>query len=107
MSLKVLELDRLQLIIFEDHLKLSVVSAAAIRIPRSLSTLDGAALVKALTGGEIWVSRGISCRLDIEILFNGKPLDQISRLNLLESLGYRIRDAAVRSPLPLPLQTVY
>jgi hypothetical protein len=105
MSLKVLELDRLQLTISEDHLKLSVISAAGIRIPRSLSTLDGAALVKALTAGQIWVSRGISCRLDIEVFFNGKPLDQNSRLRLLESVGYQIRDAPVRSPLPL--QTLY
>jgi hypothetical protein len=104
MSLKVLELDRLQLTISEDHLKLSVISAADIRIPTSLSTLDNATMVKALTAGEIWVSRGISCRLDIEVFFNGEPLDQNS-LRLLESVGYRIRDATVRSPLIL--QTLY
>jgi hypothetical protein len=101
MSLKVLELDRLQLTISEDHLKLSVISAAEIRIPRSLSTLDSATIVSALTAGQIWVSRGISCRLDIEVFFNGKPLDQNCRLHLLESVGYRIRDAPVRSPLLL------
>jgi hypothetical protein len=105
MSLKVLELDRLQLTISEDHLKLSVISAADIRVPRSLSTLDSATLVKALTAGEIWVPRGISCRLDIEVFFNGKPLDPNSRLHLLESVGYRIRDAPVRSFFPL--QTLY
>jgi hypothetical protein len=105
MSLKVLELDRLQLTISEDHLKLSVISAADIRIPRSLSTLDNTAIVKALTAGKLWVSRGISCRLDIEVFFNGKPLDQNSRLQLLESVGYQIRDAAVCSPFPL--QTLY
>jgi hypothetical protein len=104
MSLKVLELDCLQLTISEDHLKLSVISAADIRIPTSLSTLDNATMVKALTAGEIWVSRGISCRLDIEVFFNGEPLDQNS-LQLLESVGYRIRDATVRSPLIL--QTLY
>jgi hypothetical protein len=105
MSLKVLELDRLQLTISEDHLKLSVISAANIRIPRSLSTLDSATIVKALTAGEIWVSRGISCRLDIEVFLNGKPLDQNGRLHLLERVGYMIRDAPVCSPLPL--QTLY
>jgi hypothetical protein len=105
MSLKVLELDPLHLTISQDHLKLSVISTADIRIPTSLSTLDNATMVKALTAGEIWVSRGISCRLDIEVFFNGKPLGQNSRLQLLESVGYRIRDAPVRSPLIL--QTLY
>jgi hypothetical protein len=98
MSLKVLELDRLQLTISKDGLRLSVISAAEIRIPSSLSTLDSAAVVKALTAGQIWVSRGIPCRLDIEVFFDGKPLDQNTRLRVLESLGYRIRDAEVRFP---------
>jgi hypothetical protein len=95
MSRRVLELDTLHLTVPDQLLKLSVVSAADIRIPRSISSLEDSALVKALTSGSLWVSRGVACRLDVQVLLNGKPLDKDGRVNLLESLGYRLRDAQV------------
>jgi hypothetical protein len=95
MPLQVLELDPLHLINAGAHLKLSVVSAADVRIPSSISSLQGDALVKALTSGKLWVCRGIACHFDIQILCNGKPLDRNSRVNVLESLGHRIRDTHV------------
>jgi len=100
MPLRVLELDTLHLTNPDAHLKLSVVSAVDVRFPRSISNLQDDALVKALTSGKLWVSRGIACRLDIQILFNGKPLDRNGRVNILESLGYRIRDAHVGCHIP-------
>jgi hypothetical protein len=95
MALRVLGLDPLHLIKPDSELKLSVVPAVDIRIPDSISILDDAALVKALTSGNLWVSRGLACHLDIHILFNGKSLDARGRVNLLESFGYRLRDAQV------------
>ncbi|KAH8754680.1 hypothetical protein F5882DRAFT_469304 [Hyaloscypha sp. PMI_1271] len=101
MSLRVLELDTLHLTVPDHLLKLSVVSAADIRIPRSISSLEDSALIKALTSGRLWVSRGVACRLDVQVLFNGKPLDGDGRVSLLESLGYRLRDAQLWSLLSL------
>ncbi len=95
MCLRVLELDALHLNSPDHHLKLSVVSTADVRIPSCISSLENAALVKALTSGNVWISRGVACHLEIQVLFNGKPLDKDGRVNLLESLGYRIRDAQV------------
>ena len=101
MSLRVLELGTLHLTYSEHHLKLSVVSVADVRIPRSISSLDNDAFIKALTSRNLWVSRGVACHFDIQILFNGKPLDKNGRVNLLESLGYRLRDAQVSCKIPL------
>jgi len=95
MSLKVLELDRLQLTSSKDHLKVSVISAVVLKLPTIISTLSNDSIMKALASGDTWLSRGIACSLDIEVFFDGKPLDCKSRLSLLESLGYRIRDAEV------------
>jgi hypothetical protein len=99
MSLRALVLDTLHLANLEHRLELSVISAADIRIPQSVSNLEDFVLVKALTSGNLWVSRGIACHLDIQVLFNGKPLDRSLRVTLLESLGYRLRDAQVRGKL--------
>ncbi len=100
MSLWALELDPLHLVNSEHHLKLSVLSFANIRIPWSISSLENDAIVKALTSGNLWVSRGAACRLDIRVFYNGNPLDRNGRINILESLGYRIRDAQVRRDIP-------
>jgi hypothetical protein len=99
MSLRVLVLDTLHLANLEHHLKLSVVSAAEVKIPQNISNLEDAALLKTLTSGNLWVTRGIACHLDIQVLFNGKPLGRGSRANMLESLGQRLRDAQVRGNL--------
>jgi hypothetical protein len=96
MPLRVLELDTLNLISPDHQLKLSAVAAVDVRIPQGMSSLEDPTLVKALTSRKLWVSRGVACHLDIQVLLNGKPLDRSDRVNLLESLGYRIRDAQVR-----------
>ena len=95
MSLQVLRLDTLRLTKPDNELKLTVVPAVDIRIPHSISILDNGALVGALTSGNLWVSRGVACHLEIQVLFNGKPLDPTGHVTLLESLGYKLRDAQV------------
>ena len=93
--LRVLKLDPLHLTHSKHRLKLSAVSSVDVRIPGSLSSLAHDELVKALASGNLWVTRGVACHLDIQILFNGKQLDQNERVNLLESLGHHIRDSQV------------
>jgi hypothetical protein len=95
MSHRVLGLDTIYLTKPDNELKLSVVPAVNIRIPHSISTLDDAALVGAMTSGNLWVSHGVACHLEIQVLFNGKPLDPTGHVTLLESLGYKLRDAQV------------
>lgn len=93
--LRVLPLDPIHLTGSKLYLKCSVSSAVDVRIPGSLASLAHDGLVKALALGNLWVTRGTSCHLDIQFLFNGKQLDQDDRVNFLESLGYRIRDLEV------------
>lgn len=95
MSLRVLGLDTIHLTKPDNELKLSVVPAVNIRIPHSISTLDDAALVGALTSGSLWVSHGVGFHLEIQVFFNGKPLDPIGRVSLLKGLGCKLRDAQV------------
>jgi hypothetical protein len=95
MSHRVLGLDTIYLTKPDNELKLSVVPAADIRIPHSISTLDDAALVRAMTSGNLWVSHSVTCHLELQVLFNGKPLDPTGRVNLVGSLGYKLRDAQV------------
>ena len=96
MSLKVLQLDNFNLTSSDDKLKLSVTSAVDIKVPRTLSSLDADATIKALTSGKIWVSRGISCHLAVRVFIDGKPLDNAISLHLLESLGCHLHGLKVR-----------
>ncbi len=100
MSLKILELGNLSLVNSNDNLKLSITTAVDIRVPESLSSLESDAIVKALTSGRIWVSRGIFCHLAIRVFIDGKPLNDAMRLHLLESLGSYLRGLKVRSLSP-------
>jgi len=101
MSLRILELDTLRLSNPDHRLKLSVTSIADIRIPPCISSLEEAALVKALISRNLWVSRGVACHFDIRVHFNGKPLDREGSVNFLESFGSRISDAQVEHALLL------
>jgi hypothetical protein len=95
MSSRTLEFDRLQLRSTQDKWELSVVTSATFRTPRALSSLDDANTVKALTSGNIWVSRGNGCRIDFQISIEGKLVDKGKYLHLLETIGHRVRDAKV------------
>lgn len=100
MASKVLELDQLHLTSVVDKLKVSITSSAHLRIPDCLSQLDQEETAKALASGNVWISRGTSCGLDFHISFDGERLEKNGRIHVLESLGYRLRDAHVRPTLP-------
>lgn len=100
MASKVLELEQLHLTNLADNLKLSVTSSAHLRIPSCLSQLNQEETTKALASGDIWVSRGASCGLDLHVSFDGKRVERNRRIHVLESLGYRLRDAHVRPTPP-------
>lgn len=95
MSLKELELDQIHLTSVSDKLRLSINSSATFQIPALLSQLSQRDTAKALTSGNVWISRGTNCGLDIHVYFDGKRLEKNRRLHVLESLGYRLRDAHV------------
>jgi len=102
MSLMALDLGPLRLKHASDDLNLSVSSTVGLRLPSGkVSLLRGVDIIKALTSGNIWASRGRACRLEFRISFNGKQLDQRSRRRLLESLGYHLRDIHVGFVPPL------
>jgi hypothetical protein len=96
MSLKVLELDTIELTYPTNSLKLSVVPKIHIRLPSdNLASLGAVDFVQALTSGKVWVTRGRACRISVQVSFEGKPLDASIRLRTLEALGYHLRDAQV------------
>lgn len=99
MSLRALDLDSFILVNPAENVKLQVGLAVHFQLPSRLSTLSAEAALKALASGNVWVSRGRGCRIDLEILQDGMPLDGVVFARLLESLGCRIRDAAVSPPL--------
>ncbi|PVH81768.1 hypothetical protein DL98DRAFT_570905 [Cadophora sp. DSE1049] len=101
MPLRVLELGRFSVVSTTEALKLEVVSGADITGPPSLADLDDDALVKVVTSRQLWVSRGRGCRIDIEVLLDGKRLDRNIYFQLLERLGCQIRDAKPWNQLSL------
>lgn len=96
MSLKILELGRFNLVSLAEPLKLEVVAAVDFEGPKSICDLDANAFVCGVASRHVWVSRGRGCRIDIEVLLNGKPLNRTYDSQLLESLGCQIRDVNVR-----------
>jgi len=99
MSLKSLQLDQLTLAYAAEDLKLSVSSIADLRLPTRLASLSNGDIVEALTSGSIWATRGRSCRLELQLFFHGKPLEVPNRLQIVESVGYHLRDAHVSEPV--------
>lgn len=97
MSSKSLELEKLSLTLVSEKLKLEIASTVDIKFPSGRSPPDHDCTVKALHSRNIWVSRGRRCRVDADISFNGKPLHALSRIPVLESLGYHLRNAHVSS----------
>lgn len=92
---RALDLGKLLLTNSADQIQLSVISTACIQLPPPIATSNHTNILKALTSGHIWTSRGIDCSLEITVLFNGKPLDKFQRSALLDNLGRHLRDAKV------------
>ncbi|CZR59435.1 uncharacterized protein PAC_09327 [Phialocephala subalpina] len=101
MPLGTLELGHVLLTNSADKIQLSAISTASLQLPQSIATSNHTNILKALTSGHIWTSRGIGCSLDITILFNSKRLDKTQRLALLESLERRLSDAKIWPQLSL------
>jgi hypothetical protein len=96
MSLKTLQLEKFHLELASEELGLKIELTMDIRFPSGWTpSLDNDDMVKALASGYTWVSRGRRCRADFQIFFDDKPLDWASRISVLESLGYHVRDAHV------------
>ncbi|TAQ83414.1 hypothetical protein B7494_g8263 [Chlorociboria aeruginascens] len=93
MCLTTFELDKLHISSSVDNLKLSILSAVGVRSHSAL--LDG---IRSLTSGNVWVSRGVACRIDVQISFNG---NRLGRSRIVEVLGEHIRDAQIWSQLSL------
>ena len=102
MSSKTLELGKFSLALNSEKLKLEIDSSVQIKFSSGWDPSAGEnIIVKALESGSIWISRGRRCRVDVQIFFDGKPLERSSRISLLESLGYHLRDAHVSSSVSL------
>ena len=96
MSSRTLGLEKLHLTLNSEKLTLEIASKVDIKFPSGwFSSLDDDGVFQALTSGYIWAPRGRRCRVDVDISFNEKPLDAVSRIHILESLGYHLRDANV------------
>ena len=95
MSVRELKLSQLSLTHPASDLKLSVTASGVFALPLGFPSLDDHELQEALLSGRIWITRGRACRIDMNISFNNRPLDESSRLQVLESLGYQCRDAHV------------
>ncbi len=92
----IVELGQVLLTNPTDKIQLSAICAAFIQLPQSIVNLDHADILGALTSGHIWTTRGVGCSLDIDILFNGKPLNSHQQSLILDTLGRRLQDAQVR-----------
>ncbi|KAL2073906.1 hypothetical protein VTL71DRAFT_11232 [Oculimacula yallundae] len=93
MTSRLLDLGRFSLVHSAEALKLDVASGAEFRVPRSIADLDDGSFALALKSSRLWVTRGQGCRIDLEVLHDGKPLNGRERYTLLESMGCQIRDA--------------
>lgn len=75
--------------------QLSATFTASLQLPQSIATSNHTDILKALTSGHIWTTRGIGCSFNITIMLDGKPLDKTQRSALVESLGRRLNDTEV------------
>ena len=100
MTSRTLELAKISLTLKSERLKLEVAPTVDVRFPSWWSpSRDDESIVKALISGNVWVSGGGRCRVDVDVLFNSKALDKTIKISILESLGYHLHEANV-SPMP-------
>ncbi len=98
MSLRTVKLDKIRLVNSAEKLKLCVSSTADIRMdgaPRNNLNRTGQEISYTdVMARDFWICRDVVC-IEVEVLFDGKPLDETCRFRILEVLGYGIRDAQV------------
>lgn len=95
MYAKNIELDEVNVSSQTEDLKLSATPSLHLLLPAPISSLGSERLLQALKSGKIWIFRGRPCRLELQLSFNGKPLDLAIRDRILEGLGCQLRDAHV------------
>lgn len=79
-----------------DKLSLHAKYEVAIRLPSGkLESLSVDECLKALTSGEIWVSSGNSCRIDLSITVDGRELVETNDNHIVESLGKFVAESKV------------
>ncbi|CZT44860.1 uncharacterized protein RSE6_16063 [Rhynchosporium secalis] len=100
MTSRTLELGSFNLVHSAESLKLIVTASAHFQGPKSITNLDEDAFAQALESRKLWVTRGRGCRIDVEVLQDGKPLARTSSRKL-EVLGCQIRDAQAWNQLIL------
>jgi hypothetical protein len=94
MSVRVLELDQFRLSDSEDGIEWSVSPFIHTTIPESVCNKRNEEIIKGLTSGNIWATRGAHLSLDFYVMA-GHLLDSPQKLQLCESLAYSIRDTCV------------
>lgn len=94
MASRTLKLDGNLLKLASESLELEISTAVDVKVPLGWD-FEEDKILEALISGNIWAARGRKCRVDVDISFNGKSLDDTSRISLLEYLGYNLRDTYV------------
>lgn len=85
-----------------DKLSLHAKYEVAIRLPSGkLESLSVDECLKALTSGEIWVSSGNSCRIDLSITVDGRELVETNDNHIVESLGKFVAESKIWEQLGL------
>lgn len=96
MSLKRLSLGPILLSSSLDKLSLELDYEVAVRLPsRKFETLSINECLRALTSGEVWVSRGSSCRADFSVTLDGEEVDQANNDHIIDLLGKFVAESNV------------
>ncbi|CAD6450371.1 283ba3af-b687-46e8-8293-9ca139fd5b87 [Sclerotinia trifoliorum] len=85
-----------------DKLSLHAEYEVVVRLPcGKLESLSVDECLKALTSGEIWVSSGNSCRIDLSITVDGRELVKSNDNHIVESLGKFVAGSKIWGQLGL------
>lgn len=100
MSALPLSLDIIRVNSTLEGLSLSVATSISFVCPDShVESVDFSQLSTLLSSGQVWVSRGIGCRLNFRLCLNGIPLTQLDPSKVIEDLAESVVNAPVSSTL--------
>jgi hypothetical protein len=100
MSFQSLDLETVTLADPNEKLTLAVKTKANLKVEETTLSPSNKVTFDALALGKFWVWSGTACCLEIEVLVDGQPLHQDSRLHFLEILGGQICDQDVGLAFP-------
>ncbi|ESZ97131.1 hypothetical protein SBOR_2489 [Sclerotinia borealis F-4128] len=102
MSIRRISFGPLALSSPSDKLSLNVEYEVAVRLPSGkLEALPIGECLDALSSGEVWVSRGNSCRIEFNITLDGKALVDNDNDHIIELLGRFIAGSKIWTQLGL------